>query len=219
VNAQAIEVGPRGTTLWVCEKWSEEAVDFGRRKLDRLGITHMLGAVGSFVRPQLIPIKHGLSSAALRALVGEPEECAEVQGNLLLNEGIAQLEDLTMIATVLTNQTAANAWGNTNAFIGVGDSSTAEAATQTDLQAATNHFYKVMNATFPSRSSQTVSFQSDFTSAEANYVWAEWSIAAGATSASGSGFLLGTKNLNRKVSALGTKATGTWTLTAQVTFS
>jgi hypothetical protein len=76
-----------------------------------------------------------------------------------------------------------------------------------------------MNATYPSRSSQTVSFQSDFITSEANYVWAEWTISAAATSASGGGFLLGTTNLNRKVAALGTKASGTWTLTAQVTLS
>jgi hypothetical protein len=222
---------------WTCEKWSEEAVDFGRRKAEKLGITHLPGHLVDHEIPQsfidrllgrqsriatvraLVPIKVALSSEALRALVGPPEECVEIKGNLLLNEGIAQVEDLTMIATVLTNQTAANAWGNTNAYIGVGDSATGEAATQTDLQAATNHFYKVMNATFPSRSSQTVSFQSDFTSAEANFAWAEWSVAAGATSASGSGFLVGTKNLNRKVASLGTKATGTWTLTGQLTLS
>lgn len=207
---------------WLCEKWHEDAVDFARKKLDKLGITHLVGSVErheGVIVPKLIEVKHAVSSEVLRRLVGAPEECAEIKGNLLLNEGIAQFEDLTMIATVLTNQTAANAWGNTNAYIGVGDSSTAEAATQTDLQAGTNHFYKVSNATFPSRSSQTVTFQSDFTSAEANYAWQEWSVAAGATSASGSGFLLGTKNLNRKVASLGTKTTGTWTLSGQVTFS
>lgn len=233
-------------TLWICEKWSQDAVDFAVRKLERQGITHMPAELSSQVIepvmskrekiasavlgrpvvearviqvPRLMPIHSGISSAVLREIAGAPEECAEIVGNLLVNEGIAQMIDLTMIATVLTNQTAANAWGNTNAFTGVGDSSTAEAATQTDLQAATNHFYKAMNATYPSRSSQTVSFQSDFTTSEANYAWAEWSIAAGATSASGSGFLIGTKNLNRKVASLGTKSSGTWTLTAQITFS
>ena len=65
--------------------------------------------------------------------------------------------------------------------------------------------------------SQTSSFQSDFITSEANYAWAEWTISAGATSASGGGFNIGTTNLNRKVAALGTKATGTWTLTAQIT--
>lgn len=209
---------PKRSTLWLCDKWSEDAVKFCQKKLEGLGVTHIPISHG-VETAKFVPIKHGISSAILRSLVGAPEECVEIAGNLLLNEGIQQLEDLTMIATVLTNQTAANAWGNTNAYIGVGDSNTAEAATQTDLQAGTNHFYKVMNATFPSRSSQTVSFQSDFTTAEANYAWAEWTVAAGATSASGSGFLVGTKNLNRKVAALGTKSTGTWTLTGQITFS
>lgn len=235
---------PSYRTTWLCEKWSEETVDFARGKLEKMGISHIpaelvpeevaikrgrinkliseiLGRpmVEVVIRPRLMPIHEGISSAMLYALVGPPEEAIEVEGNLLLNEGIQRLEDLTMIATVLTNQTAANAWGNTNAYLGVGDSSTAEAATQTELQAATNRFYKAMNATYPSRSNQTVSFQSDFTSTEANFVWAEWAIAAGATTASGAGFTTGTTNLNRKVAALGTKSTGTWTLTGQITFS
>lgn len=239
----AIET-PTYRTHWLCEKWSEEAVEFTRKRLDSMGISHVpanlveqefaikkgrlhklfseiLGRpmTEAVLVPRMMPISEGMPSWLLQAIAGEAEIIEEVEGNLLLNEGIQRLEDLTMIATVLTNQTAANAWGSTNAFVGVGDSSTAEAATQTDLQAATNHFYKGMNATFPSRSSQTVSFQSDFTTSEANYAWAEWSVAAGATSASGSGFLIGTTNLNRKVASLGTKSTGTWTLTAQVTFS
>jgi len=206
-----------GTTVWICEKWSEEACDFARKKLDRRGVTHLPGAV--LDRVGLIPIKQAISSAALRALVGPPEECAEIVGNLLLNEGIQRMMDMTMIATVTTNQTASNPWSNANSYLGVGDSNTAEAATQTELQASTNKFYKAMNATYPSRSNQTSSFQSDFTGTEANYAWAEWSVAAGATTASGAGFTTGTTNLQRKVAALGTKASGTWTLTAQVTFS
>ena len=189
-----------GTTHWICEKWSEEACEFTRRKL-------------------WLPKDIDVGSFLLRQVIGEPEEVKEIHGNLLLNEGIQRMQDMTMIATVLTNQTATNPWSNANAYTGVGDSSTAEAATQTDLQAATNHFYKAMNATYPSRSNQTVSFQSDFAGTEANFTWAEWTIAAGATGASGAGFTTGTTNLQRKVAALGTKASGTWTLTAQVTFS
>lgn len=224
---------------WTCEKWSEEAVDYARNVLTKAGITHVpaelaphevaikkgrinkrvsqiLGRpmVELVVRPRLMPIHEGISSEMLRAIVGSPEEAIEVEGNLLLNEGIQRFMDMTMIATL-----TGTGWNNANAFLGVGDSSTAEAATQTELQAATNRFYKAMNATYPSRSGQTSSFQSDFTSAEANYVWAEWAIASGATTASGSGFTTGTTNLNRKVAALGTKSTGTWTLTGQVTFS
>lgn len=212
---------------WVCEKWSEEACDFARRKLDKLGITHVPGhliavpAAGGnqIIRPELVPIKHAVPSEVLRALVGDPEDAVEIHGNLLVNEGIQLLEDMTMKATVTSNQVATNPWSNGNAYLGVGDSSTAEAATQTELQAATNRFYKAMNATYPLRSGQQVSFQSDFTSTEANYVWAEWSVASGATTASGAGFTTGTTNLNRKVAALGTKSTGTWTLTGQLTLS
>ena len=189
-----------GTTIWVCEKWSEEACEFVRRKF------------GFFDGSDI-------SSALLREIIGEAEVIEEIKGNLLLNEGIQRMQDMTMIATVVSNQVAGNPWSNTNAYTGVGDSNTAEAATQTELQAATNRFYKAMNATYPSRSNQTVSFQSDFATGEANYSWAEWSIAAGATTPSGAGFTQGTTNLQRKVAALGTKASGTWTLTAQVTFS
>jgi len=215
-------------TTWLCEKWSEDAVDFARRKLQHADISVMPAELipvrgfsggGDLHVPRLMPIKHGISSMVLRELVGPPEVCTEIQGNLLLNEGIQRLQDMTMIATVVSNQVATNPWSNANAYTGVGDSNTAEAATQVELQAATNRFYKAMNATYPSRSNQTVSFQSDFTTTEANYVWAEWTIAASATTASGAGFTNGTTNLNRKVAALGTKASGTWTLTAQITFS
>lgn len=220
---------------WLCEKWSEDAVDFARRKLEREGVTHIQDGfeiktglrdrVASLIAgrdvaqavlvPRFIPIEHGITSAELRRLVGDAEEYEEIAGNLLLNEGIQRLEDLLIAA-------GGTSYNNANAYIGVGDTNTAEAASQTELQAtqnAANRFYKGMNATYPSRSSQTVSWQSDFTSSEANFAWQEWTISAGATTASGSGFLVGTTNLNRKVSSLGTKTTGTWTLTGQVTIS
>lgn len=207
---------------WLCEKWSEDACNFARKKADILGITHAIGHLEEkkvsdgrvILTPALVPIKGNVPSSVLRAFVGDPEEIQEINGNLLLNEGIQRLMDMTMIANL-----TGTGWNNANAFVGVGDSSTAEAATQTELQAATNRFYKAMNATFPSRSGQTSSFQSDFGSTEANFVWAEWSVASGATTASGAGFTSGTTNLNRKVAALGTKSTGTWTLTGQLTLS
>jgi hypothetical protein len=180
-------------TSWTCEKWSEDAVDHVRRKL---GVD---GEVGS---------------AELRLYL-PAEEVLVVPGNLLLNEGIARLEDLLIAA-------GGTSYNNANAYIGVGDTNTAASASQTELQAtqnAANRFYKAMNATFPSRASQTVTWQADFTSTEANFHWQEWTVSAGATTASGSGFLVGTTNLNRKVEDLGTKATGTWTLSAAVTIS
>jgi hypothetical protein len=168
--------------LWICEKWSEDAVKFARKKLGK----------GK---------DREISSAELRRLMIPAEIEEEVPGNLLLNEGIQLILDLLVGA----GGTVAS---NANAQIGVGDSSTAEAASQTDLQAATNKLFKGMNATFPSRSGQTTSWQSDFTTAEANFAWNEWSI----RNSSGAD-----KNINRKVQSLGTKASGTWTLTGQVT--
>jgi hypothetical protein len=127
------------------------------------------------------------------------------EGNLLLNEGIQAMLDLLIGAGSPT------AYNNANAQIGVGDSNTAEAAAQVDLQASTNKTWKAMEATYPSRSNQTVTFRSVFASADANYAWNEFSVRNGATA---------DKNLNRKVSAQGTKASGqTWTVDVAITVS
>lgn len=223
-------------TSWLCEKWSEEAVDFARRKLSAEGITHVRSCyvqapVGVFrrgvaralnldaptrARMGYMNIKDGVSSEVLRRFVCPAEEVVAIEGNLMLNEGIARALSLIIAG-------GGTAYNNASSFIGVGDTSTAEAATQTELlatAAATNRFYKAMNATYPTApASQTVDWQSDFASTEANFAWNEWTIAAGATTASGSGFLVGTTNLNRKVASLGTKSTGVWTLTGSVTLS
>jgi len=134
----------------------------------------------------------------------DPYETKEINGNLLLNEGIAELWDLAIT-------TGSTKFDNTNARLGVGDSATAAAATQTDLQAATNKTYKAMEATYPSRSAQTVTWRSVFASGDANYAWQEFVVDNGATAL---------KTLNRKVSAQGTKASGqTWTLDLDITLS
>lgn len=172
-------------TDWFCEQWSEDICEFVRKKL---GLD------------KIVPV----SSEMIRKFARKTGEVEiDVPGNLLLNEGIQLIEDLLIGA----GGVAAN---NANAQLGVGDSTTAEAATQTDLQAAANKLFKAMNATFPSRSSQTLTFQSDFTTAEANFAWQEMSIRNQAAA---------DKNINRKVSSLGTKATGTWTLTGTVAIS
>lgn len=127
-----------------------------------------------------------------------------IEGNLLLNEGIGEL-------LLLLTGGSATAYNNANARIGVGDSATAEAATQTDLQAAVNKAYKAMSATYPQIAAQTVTFRAAFGASEANYAWNEFSVDNGA---------VGLKNLNRKVSAQGTKTSGqTWTVDLQITFS
>jgi len=140
-------------------------------------------------------------------LAGEaPYETVEIDGNLLLNEGIGAL------ALLLTGG-AATAFNNANSYIGVGDSATAAAATQTALQAATNKAYMAMAATYPQIAAQTVTWRGVFDGNTANYAWNEMTVANGAGGDTA-------VNLNRKVSAQGTKTTGqTWTLDLAVTFS
>jgi hypothetical protein len=129
-----------------------------------------------------------------------------VDGNLMLNEGIGEMLDLLIGAGSPTT------FANASAYIGVGDSNAVESASQTDLQAATNKTYKAMAASYPSRSGQTVTWRAVFAAADANYAWAEFTIA---NASSGTG-----KNLNRKVSAQGTKTSGqTWTVDLAITWS
>jgi hypothetical protein len=106
---------------------------------------------------------------------------------------------------------ALTAWNNANAYLGVGDSTTAFANTQTDLQAATNKVRVAMMATYPSRSANALTFQSSFGSAVGNFAWQEvacFNAAAGAVM------------LFRFVQSLGTKASGsTWQLTVTETIT
>jgi len=131
-----------------------------------------------------------------------PYEVVAGEGNLLLNSGIDEMWDLVV-------GDSANHFNNAAAQIGVGDSTTPAAATQTDLQASTNKTYKAMESGYPTSTTQKVTFKSSFGDSEANYAWNEWVVRQ---SASG-------KCLNRKVESLGTKASGTWTLEVNITLS
>jgi hypothetical protein len=108
---------------------------------------------------------------------------------------------------------AVTAFNNANSYIGVGDSTTAFAAAQTDLQAATNKFRKAMDATYPSGAANVITFRSTFGTADANYAWQEWGVFNNGTNGSGT-------MLNRKVESLGTKTnTQTWQFTVTLTFT
>lgn len=135
-----------------------------------------------------------------------PYEVIDGEGNLLLNGGITELWNLVAGTGSPTKFDA------TNSRIGVGDSTTAAAASQTDLQAGSNKTYKPMNASYPSVSAQTVSFQADFGTADANYAWQEWVIDNKAVA--------GTACLNRKVASLGTKtSSNTWRFGVSITLA
>jgi hypothetical protein len=117
-----------------------------------------------------------------------------VSRNTLVNGGTAIMLD-ALIGAVPVYYT------NALAALGVGDSNTAFALTQTNLQGlivTTDRIRKGMDATFPSRAANVVTFRATFATTEANFVWNEWGIFNNVTDA------LGTM-LNRAVSNLGTK--------------
>lgn len=122
----------------------------------------------------------------------------------LTNDG----RDLIAAAVHGFSYTAFNA---ANANLGVGDSATAFVASQTDLQAATNKLRKAMDSTFPQQAANVITLQSTFGSAEANWTWNEF----GTFNANSVG-----KMLQRKVSALGTKASGqVWQFQVVLTYN
>lgn len=136
----------------------------------------------------------------------KPFYVSEFSPNLLLNEGIGELLDL---ACGLGTPTAFNA---ANAYLGVGDSTTAASASQTGLQASTNKAFAAMASGYPQRSGQTVTFQAVFGSSVGNFSWQEFTLANGNSDTA--------KNLNRKVSDQGTKVSGqVWTLSLAITIS
>lgn len=127
-----------------------------------------------------------------------------IEGNVLLNEGI------TALLNLLTGETE-TAFDNTNAYLGVGESTTAAAASQTGLQGLSKT-YKAMESSYPSISGQSVTFRSVFGTSDANNAWQEFTVANGNSDTA--------DNLNRKVDDQGTKVSGqTWTLDLTITFS
>lgn len=110
-----------------------------------------------------------------------------------------------MIADAIVGGSSYTKFSSANAHIGVGDSSTAFASTQTDLQAATNKLRKPMDATYPQRSANVITWRATFATAEANFAWNERGILNAVS---------GSQMLSRKVVSLGTKtSSASWQLT------
>jgi hypothetical protein len=149
-----------------------------------------------------------------------PYDTLVIPSNLLMYGGASvQWQTLIGNGTTTAGQ-ALTFFNNANAAIGVGDSNTAEAATQNDLVAATNKVRVAMDATYPIHTdgtaigNRTITFRSTFGTAVANWAWQEWGIFNSPTAATG-------RMLNRKVESLGTKPAGTatWVLTITLTLA
>lgn len=152
----------------------------------------------------------------------EPYEVLEGEGNLLMYGGAScQWQTLIGNGTATAGQ-ALTYFSNAQAAIGVGDSSTAAAATQTNLQGTTNVTDRIrvaMDATYPlhtdatTSGAATITFRSTFGTTVANFAWNEWGVFNSATDGTG-------RMLNRKVESLGTKTSAaTWTFTVTLTLA
>lgn len=142
-----------------------------------------------------------------------------VTDNAFANGGISCLWQALLGNGTATAGQALTYFSNGNAAIGVGDSTTAFAATQTDLQASTNKLRIGQNATYPLHSDGTgsgatsVVFQSTFGTSQANWSWEEIGVFNSATAATG-------RMLNRKVQSLGVKtSSSSWQASATLSIS
>lgn len=156
-------------------------------------------------------------------LLRAPDEEVIKRHNLLMYGGVSCLwEALIGNGTASAGQ-ALTYFNNANAAVGVGDSTTSPAATQTDLQASTNKVRVGMVATYPQHTDATTSgaativFQSSFPASggtAANFAWNECGVFNSSTAATG-------RMLNRLApgGGFGTKAGGVWSLTVSLTIS
>ncbi|MFI6497165.1 hypothetical protein [Nonomuraea typhae] len=139
-----------------------------------------------------------------------PFDVIEREGNLLMHGGASAIWQAVIGNGTTTAGQQLTFFNAANTHLGVGDSTTAAVATQTDLQAATNKLRKPMDATFPQHTdgttsaNATITFRATFGTADANYAWQEWGIFNAVT---------GGRMLNRKVESLGTKTSAaSWVL-------
>lgn len=144
----------------------------------------------------------------------KPYETLVAPGNLLTTAGLNRITSLIIAG-------GGQGATNTASRLGVGNSSTAAAVGQTDLQAAAgsaNRWFQVMDATFPTQANGVLTFKSTFATGDGNFVWNEWGVDIGTPTVT-SGNTVNALLLNRAVQSLGTKVSGSWVLTATITLS
>lgn len=160
---------------------------------------------------------HGLSGEdQVRHLVSAgvvPDETIDRHGNLLMYGGASALWQALIGGGTATAGQTLTFFNNANAAIGVGDSTAATVATQTNLQASTNLVRQPVDSTYPQQTdgvvvgSASIVFRATFATGSANWAWNEWGVFNSATPATG-------RMLNRKVESLGTKtSSASWQMT------
>jgi hypothetical protein len=189
-------------TSLLIHKWDAEQAEFVLRKEGR-----DLAALRRGENVRIMPAtfaRHGV----------EPYEIFQRDNaNMILQAGwVALLGGIA--GTSITTKFSASV-----GRIGVGDSTTTAAYTQTDLQAATNKYYQLVSGapTITTASSPpTLVFAATFATGNANFAWNEFITDEGTVSNATAAVAV---CLNRGQVAMGTKASGqTWTATETIQF-
>lgn len=132
-----------------------------------------------------------------------PYETVTPSQNIILNTGANEM-------LKLISGTGGTAFSNANSRIYVGSSSTPENAAQTGIQATgDNRAFASLDSGYPVVDNRTITYRATFGESAANFQWNEVAITNGDGASSVS--------MNRKVSQMGTKVNGVWTV--QVTIS
>jgi hypothetical protein len=149
-----------------------------------------------------------------------PYETIEREGNLLMHGGASCIWQTLVGNGTGTGDQDLTYFDNTNAYIGVGNGTTASDATQTDLQASAgtaNQIRVGMDATYPQHTdgtgagAGTITFRSTYGTADANFEWYEWGVFNSATVG---------RMLNRKQEDLGEKTSAsTWTFSVSLSLA
>lgn len=144
----------------------------------------------------------------------EPYDVLEWDGNMLLYGGVSTIWEALMGNGSGTAGGTLTFFNAANSAIGVGDSTTAAAATQNELQAATNKLRKAVDSGYPAHTAgqaaanNTITFRSTFDTTQANWSWQEAGVFNSPTLGTG-------RMLNRKVQDMGTKTSAS---SFQITF-
>lgn len=158
----------------------------------------------------------------LRRWCGDPEDgTTEAHGNLLTTVG------LNLMTNLLIGGTTAGSFKNAQAIVGVGTSTTTANIADTALgsDGTANAWYQQADSANPTQSNGVITCVCTVTTGNANFAWNEWcfasttagTITGGTTLASVSS---GTEVMwNHKIQSLGTKASGSWVLTATLTLA
>jgi hypothetical protein len=202
---------------YTTEDLRRRAAQVIRGKAEAEAFYHRLLKTNPGIDDPVLWSKPGFRRPLLRCIT-PPASVQEHVGNLLMGGGVSCMWQTLIGNGTVTAGQALTYFSNAQAAVGVGDSSTAAAVTQTDLQAATNKLRVAMDATFPTHTdgtgaaNQTITFKGTFTTGQANFSWQEVGIFNSTTAGTG-------RMLNRLVQNFGTKASGSWAMQMAITIS